>query len=197
MKTNFTDRQSGAVNATHADWRHGMRGFSLIELITTVSILSIMLAIAVPSFSKMISDNRMLAGANSLAAGITFAKSQAVKLARPVTICPSTDGTGCNGTLFDQGWVVVVDTISDVATAPALDTTLASIPGGILMTSGKMENSAVTKTNQAWVRFLPRGTATEVSTITVKPSGTCNTSYSWQQVDVGIAGRVSITKKPC
>ncbi len=160
-------------------------------------IMAVLLSLALPSFDKMISDNRTLAAANSLAAGISLAKSQAVKLGRPVTMCPSDNGTSCMAASpsFDKGWLVFVDTVSDVATAPNLDTTVAS--GGVLMGGGKMENSVVVKTGQSWIRFLPRGTATEVSTMTVKPSGTCKAGFSWQQVDVGIAGRLSITKTPC
>lgn len=191
MKTNFANRYIKAAAK--------LQGFTVIELLISVTIVSILLAVAVPSFNNMIRDNRVLSGANSLAAGVAFAKSEAVGRGRMVTLCPSTDGLVCDlGATFDKGWVVMVElpTVIKLAT-PDADTSVGV--NGVLMGGGEIQKSVVTKTSASgnnWVRFSPRGITDEEVNFEVKPS-TCNTGYAFQEVNVGIAGRVSITKKSC
>ncbi|MFW6341588.1 MAG: pilus assembly FimT family protein, partial [Halothiobacillaceae bacterium] len=50
-------------------------GFSLIELMITIAVLAIVLAIAVPSFSFLVQSNRATTLANDLTTAITFARS--------------------------------------------------------------------------------------------------------------------------
>jgi type IV fimbrial biogenesis protein FimT len=51
---------------------HGAVGFTLVELMVTVAVLAIVLAIAVPSFRAMINRNRLVATANELSATINL-----------------------------------------------------------------------------------------------------------------------------
>ena len=43
---------------------HGSSGFSLVELIITMSIAAILLTLAVPSFTTLIKDNRQVTQAS-------------------------------------------------------------------------------------------------------------------------------------
>ena len=86
------------------------QAFTLIEAIITVSIASILLAIAAPDFTTLIKNNRISAYINEFAATLYLAKSEAIKRSSPVRVCPSADGASCatSGT-WEQGWIVFAD----------------------------------------------------------------------------------------
>ena len=69
-------------------------GFSLIELMVTISVLVILLAIGVPSFSQLLSSNRASALTNDLQFALKFARGEAIKRGAPVS-------------LWRNGWVVI------------------------------------------------------------------------------------------
>jgi type IV fimbrial biogenesis protein FimT len=73
------------------------RGFTLPELLVTIAVASILLGIAVPSFSGLIVDNRLTTQANDLVSAINFARSEAIKRNRTVSLCraSSTAATAC------------------------------------------------------------------------------------------------------
>jgi type IV fimbrial biogenesis protein FimT len=79
------------------------RGFTLIELMVAIMVLSILLGIAVPSFRDAALGSRLTGYANDLVAGVQIARSEAIKRNAPVMLCASEDGETC-GT--DAGWEV-------------------------------------------------------------------------------------------
>ena len=91
---------------------HLSHGFTLIELMTTVGIAMILLTIAAPNFSTMISNNTLTAQANDLFANLALARSQAKSRKQMVTVCKSNDADACS-TLdtvnWEDGWVMFVD----------------------------------------------------------------------------------------
>ncbi len=90
------------------------RGFTLIELLITLSVASIMLTIAAPSYRVFVQDSQLIAQSNSFHSAMMLAKSEAVKRSRPATICSSTNGTACNGgAVWSNGWLVFTDTNND------------------------------------------------------------------------------------
>ncbi len=86
-------------------------GFSLIELMVTLSIAAILLTIGVPSFNTIIKNNRLTSQINSLVSSLGMARSEALKRNQPVSVCKSGNGTACssNWTASSQGWAVFVD----------------------------------------------------------------------------------------
>lgn len=62
-------------------------GFTLIELMVTVSVAGVLLAIAVPSFNQLIVTNRLTAQANEFVAAINFARSEAIKRNARLVLC--------------------------------------------------------------------------------------------------------------
>jgi type IV fimbrial biogenesis protein FimT len=88
-------------------------GFTLIELIVTVSIVAILASIAAPSFRAMIKNNRATVEANSLVSALLLARSEAIKRKNNVTVCTSVDqescATGSSEIDFSKGWIAFVD----------------------------------------------------------------------------------------
>lgn len=70
------------------------RGYTLVELLTTVSILSLLL-LAAPAFSKLISENRQQVHTFTLFRLLALARSHAVSYHHPITLCGSNDKIHC------------------------------------------------------------------------------------------------------
>jgi len=93
-----------------AIWPHFVCGFSLIELITTLSIASILLALGIPSFQTLIQNNRMTATINTIVSHLNMARSEAIKRGVRVVLCPSADGVGCKNTIiWDENIIMFTD----------------------------------------------------------------------------------------
>lgn len=82
------------------------QGFSIIEVVTTVAILGLMLAFAVPSYQEFIVNYRTSEQANSLLADIATARTEAVRYQRTVRLVAT-------GGDWDDGWTVWVDLDDD------------------------------------------------------------------------------------
>ena len=95
-------------------------GFSLLELMITVAVAAILMALAVPSFTSLINNNRLTSGSNALGTAMHHARSEAVRRNARVTLCASADGATCAGTGNWQGWVTLVTTGGEVLRTYAL-----------------------------------------------------------------------------
>ena len=137
----------------------GIHGFTLIELIVTITIAGILVAIATPYLGSFISSTRLTTQANELLTDLNTARSEAVKRASYVGVCASTSGSSCtSGGSFLNGWVVFLDadnsgtwTSGDsiIKVHGALDggnTTVSGSSTVIFNSSGSLENSSSTIT---------------------------------------------------
>jgi len=84
-------------------------GFTLIELLMTLVIAAILLAVAIPSFKDTSLRNNIEAQISELHAALSLARSEAVSRNTTVSICRSSNQTGCTGGTWQQGWIVFVD----------------------------------------------------------------------------------------
>ena len=74
------------------------QGFTLIELMVTLAIATIIVLIAVPSFTTLIKNNRIIANSNTFISAISLARTEATKRGQTITL------TSSNGTTWDDGW---------------------------------------------------------------------------------------------
>lgn len=74
---------------THTFGRPAARlsGFTLVELMITLSVAGILLAVAVPSFNRMMVTSRVTAQSNELVAALNFARSEAIKRNVSMALC--------------------------------------------------------------------------------------------------------------
>lgn len=86
--------------------RGGVRGFTLVELLVTMAIAGIVLALAVPSMTQFLAEQSAAGNADELAEALRYARSEAIKSGRSVEICASSDYKTC-GKDWATGWVVL------------------------------------------------------------------------------------------
>lgn len=85
-------------------------GFTLIELLVTLSVASILLSVAAPSYRTFVQDNLLVTQSSSFYSTLALAKSEAIRRSSFVTVCPSTNGTSCTGgVVWSNGWLVFSD----------------------------------------------------------------------------------------
>lgn len=91
-----------------------MRGLTLIELLITLSIAAILLAVAVPNYISFVQNSRLVTQANDMVTMLNYARSEAVKRNQRITVCSRTDDTTCSGTTtWENGLLVFADNNGD------------------------------------------------------------------------------------
>jgi type IV fimbrial biogenesis protein FimT len=84
------------------------QGFTLIELMVTLSVAAILAVVAVPAMQDFVTRNRLAALNNELMTAINYARSEAIKRGATVSVCKSNTATSCGGS-WSNGWIVFVD----------------------------------------------------------------------------------------
>lgn len=86
------------------------KGFTLIELMITLSIAGILLGYSIPSFNQLKLNKFMEAERNRLTASLNFARYHAINHQTYVVVCPSLTGQKCdNQSNWFDGWMVFTD----------------------------------------------------------------------------------------
>ena len=97
-------------------------GFSLIELLVTVSLVAVVLALGIPSYQSITTSNRMAGEMNALMGDLQVARSEAVKQGSTVTICPTSSAAApyacSNSGNWSGGWVIFVGGSSATSSSP-------------------------------------------------------------------------------
>lgn len=160
-------------------------GFTLIEVLVTMSIMAIMLGLAAPSFVSFQRNSELTATANSFVGALAAARSEALKRQLNVFVVPQ-DGSWANGlTIF-------ADVNRDSALTP-------SGTDVVIMRTDKIPSSVTTLayTGGAYIEFNGSGFMTTVAnSIALAGSldfvGTPNTEV--RRVITSPAGRLRVCK---
>jgi type IV fimbrial biogenesis protein FimT len=157
-------------------------GFTLFELMVTISVAAVIVSVGVPAFTSFIQNNRATTHTNDLVTALNLARSEATRRGAAVTVCSSTDASTCNGDDdWSTGWVV------------------RSAAGDVLRVWPERSGGAGVVSAGAGideVRFLARGslgTATPTFTIQLPDC----TDGQRRSVAVNAAGRISVQRGDC
>ena len=178
------------------------KGFTLVELLITIVVISILLATAVPSFMQAIKNNRVTGQANSFVVNTQMARNEAVKRGASTTICAANaDMDACSGSNdWSTGWIIFTDLNRDGAintnTGTATSgTTCLETEDCLIGTVDGPEKSTLTAGNSD-IRFLPTGqTANGPVTFTLKADD-CEHSQE-RNIIMTLQGHTSVTEQAC
>jgi type IV fimbrial biogenesis protein FimT len=169
----------------------GSAGFTLVEMMITVSLAAILIAIAVPSLRDSMASNRLTAQTNDIIAAMTLARSQAITMNQRTTFCRATSeaSTTCagsagnwefwlvrtaSGTIVRRGTVqatslTVTSTLTNDEVAFASDGLARS--NNVLVTGGPHVNVCSSHSTTDNKRQITLGAGSRMST--AKASGGC------------------------
>ena len=87
--------------------RHRIRGYSLYEILMTLTLVAVIVGLGLPSYSGVVARNRQHVEINALFHAIHVARKESIMRLRVVTICLSFDGQACNpGLDWSWGWIM-------------------------------------------------------------------------------------------
>ncbi len=92
-------------------------GLTLVELLVALALAALIMAMSLPAFDTLLTRTQRSSLIAELGASLMYARSEAVKRAVPVSLCPSADSASCLGGSnpdWSKGWVVFVDSDSDL-----------------------------------------------------------------------------------
>ena len=89
-------------------------GVTLIELLVTLGVVAIIVAVGVPAMRDFFATNQMSAATNDVLTSLHLARSEAVKRDVIVRLCPSdnwdAEVPACSATAdLGDGWIIVAD----------------------------------------------------------------------------------------
>jgi type IV fimbrial biogenesis protein FimT len=79
-------------------------GFSVLDLLVTVSVAGTLVAVGVPSFTRLLQDSRRTAVVNELQSTMMTARSDAMRLNRPIVVCGFAGAASSCGRDWSGGW---------------------------------------------------------------------------------------------
>lgn len=86
---------------------NGDRGFTLIELAVTVTVLVITLSLAAPSFTAFLANNQLASAKSEFASSLALARSEAARSGTTVFVQAASGGS--SGNEFGPGWDLYAD----------------------------------------------------------------------------------------
>ncbi|MDO6385024.1 MULTISPECIES: GspH/FimT family pseudopilin [unclassified Uliginosibacterium] len=156
------------------------QGFTLIELMVTVAVLAVLLAIAVPSFTAQIQSGRAQMAADGLKRAVANARAIASQTGKRTTLTLKGGVTGCD----PAAWAIT----QKAATASNPDA--VTVVGCLTQVdfSKRYEGTSLAGSDSQSVVFLPTGIATNTSALTY----TFTAGSSSKSLTINAGGAVNV-----
>ncbi|WP_116813597.1 GspH/FimT family pseudopilin [Steroidobacter cummioxidans] len=168
-------------------------GFSLIELITGMSVFAVLVAIGVPAFTNLLSNQRIATQANSVVGALNYARGEVAARSVPVSVCAasSAERTACgNPASWQFGWIIFTDRSGNPGVIDGTDE--------VLQTGEPPVQGFAITASQPYVRFGLRSGETVAHNFVIRSTNPNRCSITDTRIiNVTVTGRVSTSKGTC
>lgn len=128
-------------------------GFTLVELMATLAIAAILIAVSTPVLEGVASNTAARSALGEFQNHVAYARMLAVARNEPVTLCPSSDGRTCTtSNVWSEGWIVFRDPAHAAQPAGPDAIVQRALPPSPRV---RMQSTA----GRTRIRFLPTGWA--------------------------------------
>jgi len=134
--------------------------FTLVELLVTIAVMGIALAIAVPSFKDTLRNNYLTATINEFIVTLNYARNEAIRRSMQVSVAKT-------GTNWENGWQVFTDSANSNNKYGTVEGT-----DEVLRVHGPLSANYILRANNPFANY-----------ISFKPSGVSNTFGSFALCD--------------
>ncbi|WP_137222214.1 GspH/FimT family pseudopilin [Shewanella sp. MEBiC00475] len=159
-------------------------GFTLVELMVTVVVAGILIAVAAPSMNSLYEGMRSRSTISTIESSFTFARSQAVSYGSRVSICPMTSTT-C-GSNWAQGFSIFIDN----GVTGTMDTT-NGIADVVLRKVDAFNSNDIIKSDLSRYSYTPDGMMANGDSGTFRYCPGSADSSSSEAININSSGRMS------
>jgi type IV fimbrial biogenesis protein FimT len=125
------------------------KGYSLIELMTTIAVASILISVAMPGMQSFRLNSHLTGEINAMVSAMHLARNTAITTNSRVTLCASSNATTCEAVAWDKGWIAFIDQDSDQ---------FVDVDETILRAGSKADNLRISSTEYAtFLMYRPNG----------------------------------------
>lgn len=157
------------------------QGVTLIELMITLSIVTIILTAVGPSIQSILTKNRIISEINEISSIVQYARHQAIDEQTLVKVCPTSDYVNC-GTDWNNAKMVFIDSNND--------DTLNGVEELIVSVEAASSTSTITST-ETIITFEETGQADKAAEIILCDKGK-KAEYA-RSLTVTLQGRVKMS----
>ncbi len=167
------------------------KGFTLTEVLITIGIIGLMVAMGAPALSDLMDSQRLDSRSNDLLSSLLLARSEAVTRNTPVALCPIDPGApeDCDADAgWQSGWIAFEDDATAGVTGgrDASESILETYTG----MGGQM--AVVSASYGDYIRYLPSGAASDTGTFNI-----CVANTTAMEIVVNATGHPRLTDAEC